>query len=179
MKLSEIISLMRTLIDQMKKKMSYKKKKKMQKQTICRKKSITDIDYKDDIGLLAFTRVQIEYLRQNIEQVKKDICLYVNVDRTDFVWSKQNGVIHLYIKWPAGKTIRPFYITWKQYHLVNIHLRRASSVSTGNPTYSNVISLCPVGWSWNCRIHRLHHWKWVKPPTNFLDMTLNNLMVWF
>ena len=56
---------------------------------------ITDVDYADDIALLANTPGQSQSLLHSLEWTAVDIGFHVNVDKTKFMWFKQRGDISI------------------------------------------------------------------------------------
>ena len=48
--------------------------------------TITAADYEDDIALLTNTPAQAESLLNSLEQAARDIGLYMNSDKTVFIW---------------------------------------------------------------------------------------------
>ena len=56
-------------------------------------KTITDVDYADDIALLANTPNQAEILLHSFEQAAAGIGLHVNVHKTDYMCFNQAGDI--------------------------------------------------------------------------------------
>ena len=57
--------------------------------------TITDVDYADDIALLANTPGRAQTLQHNLEWAAASIDLHINVDKTHVLWSKRR---HLHIK---------------------------------------------------------------------------------
>ena len=88
-----IISLdyvLRTSIDLMKEngfKLAKERSRKYPAQTI------TDADYVDDIALLANTPAQAESLLHSLERAAPGIGLYVNADKTEYMYFNQRGDI--------------------------------------------------------------------------------------
>ena len=62
-------------------------------------KIITDANYTDDLPLLVNLPVQTDCLLHHLEQAVRGAGLYANSDKTEFLCPKQDGAIHLYIKW--------------------------------------------------------------------------------
>ena len=54
---------------------------------------ITDVDYADDIALLANTRAQAESLLHSLERVAGGIRLHVNADKAEYMYFNQRGDI--------------------------------------------------------------------------------------
>ena len=54
---------------------------------------ITDVDYTDDLALLANTSAKAECLLHTQEQAARGISLDVNTDKTEFMYFKQDGTI--------------------------------------------------------------------------------------
>ena len=52
---------------------------------------ITDADYADDLALLANTPAQAESLLHSLEKAAKNVGLYVNSDKTEFICFKKKG----------------------------------------------------------------------------------------
>ena len=73
----------------------------------------TVADYADDLALLAKTAAQAESLLHNLKQPVRHISLYMNSDRTEFMYFNQDDT-HL-IKKQASEISWPVYIPWKQY----------------------------------------------------------------
>ena len=55
--------------------------------------TITDEDYADDIALLANTPTQTEILLHSLERAAAGLGLYINVDKTEYIWFNQRGDI--------------------------------------------------------------------------------------
>ena len=55
--------------------------------------TVTDADYADDLALLADTPAQAESLLHSLEEAAKNIGLYVNSDKTEFMNFKKRGDI--------------------------------------------------------------------------------------
>ena len=55
--------------------------------------TITDVDYADDLALLADTIKQAESLLHSLEQEARGVGLCINSDKTEFMCFNQNGVI--------------------------------------------------------------------------------------
>ena len=53
--------------------------------------TITDADYTNDIALLANTPTQAKTLLHSLEQAAAGIGLYVNVDKTEYIYFNQRG----------------------------------------------------------------------------------------
>ena len=53
--------------------------------------TITDVDYADDIALLANTPAQAESLQQSLERAAAGIGLRVNTDKTEYLCFNQRG----------------------------------------------------------------------------------------
>ena len=56
--------------------------------------TITDVDYADDIALLANTRYQTKSLLRSLERTAGDLGLHVNVEKTEYVCFNQRSVIY-------------------------------------------------------------------------------------
>ena len=54
-------------------------------------KKITDADYADDLAVLADTLKDVTTLLHNIEKVAKQIGLYLNADKTEFICENQDA----------------------------------------------------------------------------------------
>ena len=57
--------------------------------------TITDVNYADDIALLANTLVQVESLLHSLERAAGDIGRHVNADKTEYMYFNQRGDIIL------------------------------------------------------------------------------------
>ena len=57
----------------------------------CPIETITDLDYADDLTLLANTPAQA--LLYSLEQAARDIVLYVNLDKIEFMYFHQDSAI--------------------------------------------------------------------------------------
>ena len=58
---------------------------------------MSDADYADDLALLANTPAQAEFLLHRLEQVARDIDLYVNAKKTEYMfWTKMS---YLHSEW--------------------------------------------------------------------------------
>ena len=55
--------------------------------------TITDVDYADDIVLLANTPTQAENMLHSLEQAAAGIGLHVNAHMTEYMWFHQRGDI--------------------------------------------------------------------------------------
>jgi len=55
--------------------------------------TVTDVDYADDLALLADTPTQAEALLHSLEEAAKNVGLYVNSDKTEFMSFKKQGDI--------------------------------------------------------------------------------------
>ena len=55
--------------------------------------TITDMDYTDDIALIANTPIQAESLLHNLERAAGGIGLHVNTDKTEYMFFNQRGGI--------------------------------------------------------------------------------------
>ena len=55
--------------------------------------TITDVDHTDDLALLANIPAQTKSLLHSLLQVARDIGLFVNSDKTEFMSFKQDGAI--------------------------------------------------------------------------------------
>ena len=55
--------------------------------------SITDVDYTDDIAVLAITPAQVKSLLHSLERAAAGIGLHVNADRTEYICFNQRGDI--------------------------------------------------------------------------------------
>ena len=55
--------------------------------------TIMDLDYADDIALLANTPTQAESLLDNLEWAAADIGLHVNADKMEYLYFNQRGDI--------------------------------------------------------------------------------------
>ena len=53
----------------------------------------TDEDYADDLVLFAITPTQAEFLLYRLEQTAEGIGLYVNANKTEFMYIKPEGAI--------------------------------------------------------------------------------------
>ena len=74
--------------------------------------TITDVDYEDNLAILANTRTQDEALLHNLEQVAGGIGLDVNADKTStFVLIKKRR--HLHTKWWFSETSGQVHISRK------------------------------------------------------------------
>ena len=83
--------VLRTSIDKMKDnsfKLTKERSRRYPAQTIM------DMDYADDIVLLANTLTQAETLQYNLEQVAAGIGLHVNADKTEYMCYNQRGDIY-------------------------------------------------------------------------------------
>ena len=60
--------------------------------------TITDVDYADDIALLANTPAQVETLLCSLEQAAASIGLYVNAYKTEYLFFNQRDDRHLHTK---------------------------------------------------------------------------------
>ena len=58
-----------------------------------RKTKITDADYADDLSVLADTLKDATTLLHNIEKVAKQIGLYLNADKTEFICEDQDASV--------------------------------------------------------------------------------------
>ena len=56
--------------------------------------TITDADYADDIALMTDTISDATYLLHHIEKTAKEIGLYINANKTEFISYNQEGIIH-------------------------------------------------------------------------------------
>ena len=54
---------------------------------------MTDADYTDDRVLLLNTHAQTEPVMHSLEQAARGIGLYMNTNKTEFMYSKQEGAI--------------------------------------------------------------------------------------
>ena len=84
--------VLRTSIDKIKGKRLRADKEKKQK-VPCKKKKITDVDYADDIAILANTPNQAETLLHSLEQAAAGIGLHVNAHKTEYMCFNQTGDI--------------------------------------------------------------------------------------
>ena len=70
--------------------------------------TITDTD---NLALLKSRLAQANCLLHNLEQEVKDIGLNMNLDKTEFLYLKQDGTIYT-LNSKALKLVRPFHIPW-------------------------------------------------------------------
>ena len=54
---------------------------------------MTDSDYADNLALLAKIPARVESLPRNLKQTAGDIGLYMNTNKTEFMYFKQDGSI--------------------------------------------------------------------------------------
>ena len=59
-----------------------------------------DADYADDLVLLANTPTQTKSLLHSVEQATRSISLYVNLDKTEFMPFKEDGIVTTLKDWP-------------------------------------------------------------------------------
>ena len=62
--------------------------------------TVTDADYTNELALIANTFTQAESLLHSLDQAARGIVLYTNINKTEFVYFKQNGAISTLSGWP-------------------------------------------------------------------------------
>ena len=72
--------------------------------------TIADVDYTNDIVLLANTPAQTKTLLHSLEQTAADIGLHVNADKTEYMCFNQRGVISTL----NGISLKLIHLLWKQ-----------------------------------------------------------------
>ena len=68
---------------------------------------LLEVDYTNDLALLSNTLAQAESMLHSLEQAARYIGFYVNSDKTEFTYIKQD----FYVKWQASEISWPVQIT--------------------------------------------------------------------
>ena len=76
--------------------------------------AIIDADDVDDLALLPNTPDQAESPLYHLEQTTRGIVLFMNSDKTEFIFFKQDGT---HIKWKAPEKNRRVHLPLSQYFI--------------------------------------------------------------
>ena len=73
---------------------------------------MTDANYRD---IVLLTPAQAESLLHNLEQTSGSIGVYVNANKTEFMYFKESTISTL--KWQSSEISRLVHIVWQQHQL--------------------------------------------------------------